>query len=233
MVATIAPILSGASSLASAFGRKNKRSQGAQSTSGFAALPPDIQQAYRNYLAQISQYAASPYNQYENNALNELEQPGYGNLEQYMNPYTQNVQNAVLGDIEDQGAKNRSNLLDILGGRNSLTAFSGSSTGTQLAQNDENTQRLRAQAIAQLQNQNFQQAIQGRQQGIKNQLFAGQYPMKRAQGFGKALGSIPGSSFSTNPAQTQQVPNALGYAGGIANALFGNPAFTNAFGGGF
>ena len=233
MVATIGPILAGASSLASAFGRKNKRSQGAQSTSGFSALPPDIQQAYRNYLAQISQYASSPYNQYEQNALNELGQPGYGNLEQYMNPYTQAVQGAVLGDIEQQGAKNRSSLLDILGGRNSLTAFSGSSTGQQLAENDANTQKARANAIAQLQSQNFNQAIQGRQQGIQNQLFAGQYPMQRAQGFGQALGAIPGSSIMTQPGQVQQRPNALGYAGGVLGALFGNPAFTNSFSGGF
>lgn len=221
-------ILGGAAALGQAFGKK--KAQPAQQLSGFAALPPEVKDAYMNYLGQVrDMYSNGGMNTYSNRLMEQLGQEGYGDLSAYMNPYTQQVQNSVLSDIDRQGNQNRSRLLDILGGRNSLTAFSSTATGQQLGESDAATQRARADAIAGLQNQNFLQAIQGRQQGLANLQAASQIPYQNLSNYGALLGQIPNSSINIQGKPEQ--PNALGRFSGAASALLGNPYISGLFGG--
>jgi hypothetical protein len=217
----ISDVLGAVGGIASAFGGPGNEtgspstsSSDQSSLSGYAALPPQGQQAYNSYFNLInglygaSQPNSTPYqsvsnptspfqsqgvyqlqqatgspvlpvgrveplNSYQTNALTQLGNPNYGagNMAQYENPFNQQVADTTQQAIARQGAINNSSIQDQHSLLNS-SAMS-SSLGTELAQNNYNTDMAQGQAAANLGYQGYNSSIGLMNQSLQNQLASG------------------------------------------------------------
>jgi hypothetical protein len=92
-----------------------------------------------------------------------------GGIEQYMNPYTQQVVDTTMGDLERQ----RQMQMNTLGAQASAAgAFGGSRQGVAEALTNEAFARQGAQTAAQLRQQGFGTALTAAQQDAQNRLQA-------------------------------------------------------------
>lgn len=143
-----------------------------------------------------------PFNQYQQNALSSLGNPDLSaqGLSQYSNPFQSMVTDQTLNEISRQGGIDRNNLTDRASRLNS-SAFNNSALGTQLAQNTDNTNRLRANATAQLGYQGYNSALDLRNQTLGQQLSAGsaiQGQNQQALGYANPL-SYNQTQYQLNP----------------------------------
>ena len=87
-------------------------------------------------------------------------------LSPYTNPFQQQVIDTTLQRLDEEGARAQNQLAAQAGGAG---AFGGSRFGIESAQLGENLQDARARALAQLNQQNFAQALQTGQTAFENQ----------------------------------------------------------------
>lgn len=186
-----------------------------------------------------------PFNQYQKSALTAWGEPDYSAnaLQPYINPYQQMVQDNVVNQINRQSALNRNDIIDRNSRLNSRAM--GSSLGTQLAQNDEATNRLLADTIGNLSYQGYNQALGLRDNALQQQYASGnaiqalnqamlgaanpqgqlslnpQY--MQASLLAPLFGAFPQSSQSqsTSTGPTAEKPNMLSRISGMGLSAFG------------
>lgn len=114
-----------------------------------------------------------PFNEFQQNALTSMGRPDYsqGALQQYMNPFQQNVANSTIQGINREADLDKSRLMS----NNSLLNSRANSAmmGTQLAQNAEAKNRLIANTLANLNYEGYNQGLNLRNQSVQQQLGAG------------------------------------------------------------
>ncbi len=262
---------------------------GSSSTSGFGALPPEVQQAFlQQYLPQLQaqtqgkyqgtpmgqaetgpfasqglqqlqQYSnhnggifgngtgvnpigtVEPFNQYQQNALTQAGGGIQGLKEQlpgYQDLWNENVLNPQLQEMDYQNALKQHQLLSSKAGNGNLGAFSSSALGTQLAQQQQDANRLKLNARAegfqgaqQLRNQTLQEMlgagnmIQGQNQQSLNALqpqLQQATPGAQLSRFQQGLNAFPNSSTSMGyGAANPGTPNLASQIGNIGTALYG------------
>lgn len=208
-----AMIAAGVGLAGSIFGKKPKTP-----ATGFYALPAPVQQTYLNQLLPGAQGAFQQSQTLTPEQQKALQSLGIGGADltaeigQYMNPYTDMVTNRVLEGIRRQGDTAQSANIarrNMTGARN----FQDSSLYEQQGAIEGEVARATADALANLNYQNFNNAANLRQQTLGNMLFAGEYPVNyQFQNLGN-LASILGQFQGGTPAQRQ--------GGGLGNMLSG------------
>jgi hypothetical protein len=117
-----------------------------------------------------------------------MAQSAVGGIETYMNPYTQQVIDTSMADLERQRLMQQNQL----GAQASAAgAFGGSRQGVAEALTNQGFAQQGGQLAAQLRQQGFQTALGASQQDIANQLqaaLANQGAFARSQEFGQATG---------------------------------------------
>ncbi len=123
-----------------------------------------------------------PFNQFQQNALMQMGNPDYSQqaMQQYMNPFMDQVMNRTLGNINRQADMGRSSIMDNSSRINSRAL--GSSLGTQLAGNEEARLRAVGDASANLGYQGYQEGMNVRDNALKQQLGAGSLIQGQNQG---------------------------------------------------
>ena len=123
------------------------------------------------------------------------------NLQPYMNPYTQNVIDASLGDIERQ----RQMAIGQTGAAATQAgAFGGSRLGVAEAQTNEAAMRQAGQLGSQLRQQGFQNAQGAAQFDIGNQMAGQQFGLNAANQLAGLAGQGFGMGQAINQQQAQQ-----------------------------
>jgi hypothetical protein len=115
-------------------------------------------------------------------------QAAFGGINQYMNPYTQNVIDTSMADLERQRMMQQNQLGAQAG---AAGAFGGSRQGIAEAETNRAFAQQGGQLAAQLRQQGFQTALGASQQDIANQIqaaLANQGAFARSQEFGQATG---------------------------------------------
>lgn len=115
-----------------------------------------------------------PFNQYQQNALQQLANPNYSqaNLAQYENPFQQQVMNTTLQQMQRNNAMNQSNITDQMNASNPLV-LGNSALGTEYALNNQLTNQNIGQAQANLGYQGYNSALNLYNQALSNMLGAG------------------------------------------------------------
>ena len=147
-------------------------------------------------------------------------QLGTANLQPYMNPYTKDVTNATMGELNRQEAMQNQNIQsqDTLNG----SAW-GDRSDVRTQANNRDFDVTRAQALAGLNSGNFNQAQQGAQYDINNRINAGQFGQQQLGslanlgfGWGNQLNQNQLASGALQTAQQQQIMDAIkGQFGGF------------------
>jgi hypothetical protein len=134
-----------------------------------------------------TQAALAPVEQARQAALGtaQLFQPT--DLSAYTNPFQQQVIDATLQRLNEEGARAQNQLAARAGGAG---AFGGSRFGVESAQLGENLQDARARALAQLNQQNFAQALQTGQTAFENQQRRQAQQSQLLSGIGGLTGQI-------------------------------------------
>jgi hypothetical protein len=134
-------------------------------------------------------------------------------LQPYMNPYTKDVTNATMGELNRQEALQGNALA---GQAQEQGAFGGDRFAIQQAANNRDFDVTRAQALAGLNQGNFQQAQQGAQYDINNRFNAGQFGNQQLGslsnlgfGFGQQLQNNQMRSGAMQQLQQQDIMNAI------------------------
>ena len=110
-------------------------------------------------------------------------------LSAYTNPFQQAVIDETLKRLNEEGAQAQNQLAAQAAGAG---AFGGSRFGIQSAQLEESLQDARARAIAQLNQQNFAQALQTGQSAFQNQQARQQQLSQLLSGIGGLTGQLGG-----------------------------------------
>ena len=146
---------------------------------------PDFQQAqftlpqqlaFANALQGIGAYqpfldqARTATEQGQNLLAGIAQAPTAAQIASYSNPFQQQVIDATMAELDKAGAQASGQLAGqaVQGG-----VFGGSRYGVQQAELSKNLQDARAQALATLNQQNYQQALQGAQNQLERQRLAG------------------------------------------------------------
>ena len=146
---------------------------------------PDFQQAQFTYPQQLAFANAlqgiGAYQPFLDQARTATEQgqnllagiaqaPTAAQIASYSNPFQQQVIDATMAELDKAGAQASGQLAGqaVQGG-----VFGGSRYGVQQAELSKNLQDARAQALATLNQQNYQQALQGAQNQLERQRLAG------------------------------------------------------------
>ena len=108
-------------------------------------------------------------------------------LSAYTNPFQQAVIDETLRRLNEEGAQAQNQLAAQAAGAG---AFGGSRFGIQAAQLEESLQDARARAIAQLNQQNFAQALQTGQSAYQNQQARQQQQAQLLSGIGGLTGQL-------------------------------------------
>ena len=108
-------------------------------------------------------------------------------LSAYTNPFQQQVIDATLQRLNEEGARAQNQLAGQAAGAG---AFGGSRFGIESAQLGENLQDARARALAQLNQQNFAQALQTGQAAFENQQRRQAQQSQLLSGIGGLTGQI-------------------------------------------
>jgi len=108
-------------------------------------------------------------------------------LSAYTNPFQQAVIDETLKRLNEEGAQAQNQLAAQATGAG---AFGGSRFGVQSAQLEESLQDARARAIAQLNQQNFAQALQTGQSAFQNQQARQQQVAQLLSGIGGLTGQL-------------------------------------------
>ena len=108
-------------------------------------------------------------------------------LTAYTNPFQQAVIDATLERLNEEGAQAQNQLAAQAAGAG---AFGGSRFGIQAAQLEENLQDARARALAQLNQQNFTQALQTGTAAFENQQRRQQQQAQLLSGIGGLTGQL-------------------------------------------
>ena len=108
-------------------------------------------------------------------------------LSAYTNPFQQAVIDETLRRLNEEGAQAQNQLAAQAAGAG---AFGGSRFGIQAAQLEESLQDARARAIAQLNQQNFAQALQTGQTAFENQQRRQQQQAQLLSGIGGLTGQL-------------------------------------------
>ena len=146
---------------------------------------PDFQQAQFTYPQQLAfanalqgigayqpflQQARTATEQGQNLLAGIAQAPTAAQIASYSNPFQQQVIDATMAELDKRGAQASGQLAGqaVQGG-----VFGGSRYGVQQAELSKNLQDARAQALATLNQQNYQQALQGAQNQLERQRLAG------------------------------------------------------------
>lgn len=191
----------GGSLLGGLFGDEDEGAAPAQSVSGFAALPYDVQQAYLQKFVPDSLWLyKNDNNPYEGQVMNSL---GGGitsfknELPQYMNPYQSAVTNDVFSRMQQEGDIAKSRALGQTAVRGGVGAFGSSALGTQLAGIDNYQLDRQREYLNQSKMDNYNQAIDLRNMLLSGQEHAATIPYNKVNRLGSLLGMVPGSSTQT------------------------------------
>jgi hypothetical protein len=199
-----------------------------------------------------------PFNQFQKTALTFLGNPDFSTqgLQQFMNPFNDQVLNTTLNSINRQSGINRSNILDNNSRLNARALGSGLST--QLSQNDDATNRLVAETAANLGFKGFNSALDLRDKSLQQILGAGSAIQEQNQNIlnstnpvtrfqldpqflktsllAPLFGAFPQSSQSTSSAvgstitdNSRQATNTA-RLGGLGTAIYGSNGLSNIFG---
>ena len=147
--------------------------------------------------------------------------PTQAQLDAYMNPFQQSVIDATMSELNKQGAQAQSQLSSQA---QQAGAFGGSRFGVQQAELGGNLQDARAQALSQLNLQNYGQAQAGVQNQMERQRLAamgigqlgGQYGQLAGSlglGMGQLGGQYAGLGAQKQALAAQDVQNLLGIGG--------------------
>ena len=122
--------------------------------------------AYQPFLQQ----ATAATQQGQNLLAGIAQAPTAAQIASYSNPFQQQVIDATMAELDKRGAQASGQLAGqaVQGG-----VFGGSRYGVQQAELSKNLQDARAQALATLNQQNYQQALQGAQNQLERQRLAG------------------------------------------------------------
>tara|TARA_Y100001972_G_scaffold81781_1_gene99446 strand:- start:824 stop:1702 length:879 start_codon:yes stop_codon:yes gene_type:complete len=122
--------------------------------------------AYQPFLQQ----ATAATQQGQNLLAGIAQAPTAAQIASYSNPFQQQVIDATMAELDKAGAQASGQLAGqaVQGG-----VFGGSRYGVQQAELSKNLQDARAQALATLNQQNYQQALQGAQNQLERQRLAG------------------------------------------------------------
>lgn len=122
--------------------------------------------AYQPFLQQ----ARAATEQGQNLLAGIAQAPTAAQIASYSNPFQQQVIDATMAELDKAGAQASGQLAGqaVQGG-----VFGGSRYGVQQAELSKNLQDARAQALATLNQQNYQQALQGAQNQLERQRLAG------------------------------------------------------------
>ena len=122
--------------------------------------------AYQPFLQQ----ARTATEQGQNLLAGIAQAPTAAQIASYSNPFQQQVIDATMAELDKRGAQASGQLAGqaVQGG-----VFGGSRYGVQQAELSKNLQDARAQALATLNQQNYQQALQGAQNQLERQRLAG------------------------------------------------------------
>ena len=146
---------------------------------------PDLQQAQFSFPQQLAfanalqgigayqpflQQATAATQQGQNLLAGIAQAPTAAQIASYSNPFQQQVIDATMAELDKAGAQASGQLAGqaVQGG-----VFGGSRYGVQQAELSKNLQDARAQALATLNQQNYQQALQGAQNQLERQRLAG------------------------------------------------------------
>ena len=144
-------------------------------------------------------------------------QQAVGGIGTYMNPYTQQVIDTSMGDLERQ----RQMQMNQLGAQASAAgAFGGSRQGVAESLTNEAFARQGGQLAAGLRQQGFQTALGASQQDVANQMqaaLANQSARSAAEQFGQATGLQGQIANQGAFGRAQEFGQALGLQGQIAN----------------
>ena len=135
-----------------------------------------LQLAFANALQGIGAYqpfldqARTATEQGQNLLAGIAQAPTAAQIASYSNPFQQQVIDATMAELDKAGAQASGQLAGqaVQGG-----GFGGSRYGVQQAELSKNLQDARAQALATLNQQNYQQALQGAQNQLERQRLAG------------------------------------------------------------
>jgi hypothetical protein len=144
-------------------------------------------------------------------------QAALGGINQYINPYTQNVIDTSMADLERQRMMQQNQL----GAQASAAgAFGGSRQGIAEAETNRAFAQQGGQLAAQLRQQGFQTALGASQQDVANQLqaaLANQGAFARSQEFGQATGLQAQGMNQSAALQAAMANQSTGLQAGIAN----------------
>jgi len=146
------------------------------------------------------------------------------NLDPYMNPYTKDVTNATMGEMNRQEAMQNQNIQsqDTLNG----SAW-GDRSDVRTQANNRDFDVTRAQALADLNSGNFNQAQQGAQFDINNRLKVGMFGQDQLgslskQGFDYGQ-TIQDNQLRSGGIQQKQVQDLIDAAKGQTEGALGTP----------
>lgn len=136
--------------------------------------------------------------------------PTQAQLDAYMNPFQQSVIDATMSELNKQGAQAQSQLSSQA---QQAGAFGGSRFGVQQAELGGNLQDARAQALSQLNLQNYGQAQAGVQNQMERQRLAAMGIGQLGLGMGQLGGQYAGLGAQKQALAAQDVQNLLGIGG--------------------
>lgn len=202
-------------------GGKSKPSK-SQTTSGWQALPKEVQDVYlKQYLPAVQNEFSRDltpavqdvYNQYGSGISGLLE-----SIPQYKQLFEQNISDPTFAQIQ-QDADIQKNDLNSLAANSGLGGLFNSNLGVQLSQLQKNADDRKANYAFNMNRDNTMNALSLRNQTLGEMLKSGDAGYDRLTRLAGLLGSFPGGSTQTSIGSQGPTPNIWDKIGGGLTAV--------------